>query len=235
MPALYSPTHRRPALRWLGLALVLLLLPLASRAQTSVPPNQVSPLKDTSSLKAPAGAKVAVIEYEDLECPFCAKAFPIVHEAVKRYGIPLIECDYQIPYHRWSHDAALCAHYLKANVSPALAEEYRREVFASQPRISSRDGLRAFTQAFFKQNGKVMPFVMDPAGRFAREIEATTAQGYAIGLIHTPSIFVVTADHWIEVQDVTRLYEAIDQARADTANARPAANTAARGNAHPRA
>src|ERR1700760_4733464 len=132
-------------------ALLLLLAPFLLRAQTSVPPNQVSAHKDTSSLKPPAGAKIAIIEYEDLECPRCAQAFPVVHEAVKHYNIPLIECDFQIPYHHWSHDAALCAHYLKAKVSPALAEEYRREVFASQSRMSSRDDVQHFNQAFFAQ------------------------------------------------------------------------------------
>lgn len=207
-------------------ALALLLLPaLLLRAQTSVPPNHVSALKDTSSLKPPVGAKVAVIEYEDLECPFCAQAFPVVHEAAKHYGIPLIECDYQITYHKWSHDAALCAHFLKAKVSPVVAEEYRREVFASQQRISSRDDLQHFTRAFFTRNSQPMPFVMDPTGQYAREIEASTAQGNRIGLIHTPSIFVVTASHWIEVQDPMRLYEAIDQAKAEVESSRPASTS----------
>lgn len=184
-------------------------------AQTSVPPNQVSPLKDTSSLKPPSGAKVAIIEYEDMECPYCAKAFPIVHAAAKHYKIPIIECDYQIAYHHWSHDAAICAHYLKAKVSPALAEEYRREVFASQLRIASRDDLRSFTQIFFNQHGQPMPFVMDPTGQYDREINETTAQGNRIGIGETPSIFVVTNDHWIQVKDPFSLDEAIDQAEAE--------------------
>jgi len=187
-------------------------------SQTSVPPNLFSPVKDASSLKPPQGAKVAIIEYEDLECPHCAKAFPIVHAAVEHYKIPLVECDYQISYHAWSHDAAICAHYLKAKVSPDLAEEYRREVFALQSRISSRDDLHNFTQAFFTQHGKQMPFVMDSTGQYAREISDTTAQGDRIGIAATPSIFVVTNDHWIEVKDLDSLYQAIDQAEAETAH-----------------
>ena len=191
-------------------------------AQTSLPPNQVSPLKDTSSLKPPPGAKVAIIEYEDLECPFCARAFPVVHAAAKHYQIPVIECDYQIAYHHWSHDAALCAHYLHARVSPTLAEEYRREVFASQFRIASQDDLHSFTQAFLSQHGQAMPFVMDPTGRFRQEISTTTEQGNRLGITETPSIFVVTSDHWIEVKDPNQLYEAIDQAEAEATRATPA-------------
>ena len=189
-------------------------------AQTSVPPNQVSALKDTSSLRPPPRAKVAIIEYEDLECPYCAHAFPFVHAAAKHYQIPIVECDFQISYHHWSHEAAICAHYLKAKVSPALAEEYRREVFASQNRIASRDDALSFTQLFFKQHGLQMPFVMDPAGQFNAEIDATTSQGNRIGLRETPSIFVVTNDHWIQVKDPDHLYEAIDQAEAEVSHTR---------------
>jgi protein-disulfide isomerase len=197
-------------------------------AQTSVPPNQVSALKDTSSLKPPPGAKVAIIEYEDLECPYCARAFPFVHAAAKHYQIPIVECDFQISYHHWSHDAAICAHYLKARVSPTLAEEYRRELFASQTKIASRDDALNFTQLFFKQHHLQMPFVMDPTGQFSEEIDATTAQGNRIGLRETPSIFVVTNDHWIQVKDPDHLYEAIDQAEAEVSH-----TTVPRKSSHP--
>ena len=197
-------------------------LGVTSHAQTSMPANQVYPLKDTSSLKPPAGAKVAIIEYEDLECPHCAMAFPFVHAAATQFQVPLIECDFQLPYHRWSNAAAICAHYLKAKVSPKLAEEYRRELFATQDRIASRDDLQNFTQAFFKKNGLQQPFVMDPTGQFAKEVNASTEQGNRLGIPWTPSIFVVTADHWIEVVDPTMLAEAIRQAQAES-NRKPVA------------
>lgn len=210
--------------------LALSLSALPAFAQTSIPPNQVSPLLDTSSLKPPPGAKVAIIEYEDLECPHCAYAFPFVHVAARHYQIPIVECDFQISYHHWSHDAAICAHYLKAKVSPAMSEEYRREVFASQYRIASRDDLQNFTQLFFKQHGLKMPFVMDPTGQFNAEISASTAQANRIGLRETPSIFVVTNDHWIQVRDPNNLYAAIDQAKAEAAH-----TPAHRNSTHPHA
>ena len=132
-----------------------------------------------------------------------------------------MECDYQIEYHHWSHDAAICAHYLKAKVSPALSVEYRREVFASQFRIASRDDLHSFTQTFLNQHDLQMPFVMDPTGQFDQEINATTAQGKRMGITETPSIFVVTTDHWIQVKDPNQLYEAIDEAKAEAAHSAP--------------
>jgi len=196
-------------------ALMFSLVPLAVSAQTSLPPNQLTNFKDTSSFKPPAGAKVAVIEYEDLECPSCAKAFPIVHAAVSHYHIPIEEHDFQIPFHHWSHDAAIFAHYLKAKVSPELAEEFRRETFAMQYRIASIDDLHNWEQQFMKQNGKQMPFVVDPTGQFGREVDASTAFGEKIGVNYTPTIIVVSPSHWIEVKDPQEMYAAIDQAEAE--------------------
>jgi protein-disulfide isomerase len=183
-------------------------------AQTSGPPNQVSRFVDTSMLKPPAGVKVAILEWEDLECPACAKAFPIVHQAIDHYKIPLVRRDFQIPGHQWSHEASIYARYLEDKVSPALATDYRRQVFASQFRIASKDDLNQFTQQFFAKNGKQLPFVVDPTGQLGREVDADKALGLKLGLTETPTIVVVTPKGWIQVKDVMDLYQAIDQAEA---------------------
>lgn len=205
--------------RLLAPALLFALVPFGAVAQTSVPPNQVSIKGDASFLKPPTGAKVAIVEYEDLECPACAHAFPIVHAAAKHYNIPLEEHDFQIPGHVWSHDAAIFSHYLTAKVSPQVAEEYRREVFASQFRINSKDDLHNFNQSFMNKAGKQMPFVVDPTGQYDKEINASTAEGLKFGLQHTPTVFVVTPTRWIEVADVNDMYAAIDQAQAEATHA----------------
>jgi protein-disulfide isomerase len=212
-------------------AALLLSLPLVSaKAQTSVPPNQVSAFRDTSMLVPPPGVKVAIIEWEDLECPACAHAFPFVHMAVDHYHIPLVRYDFLIPGHIWSKQAAIYARYLQDKVSPELATEYRREVFASQFKIASRDDLDRFTQDFFKKNGKQLPFVVDPNGELIRQINADVALGDKLGLHETPTIVVVTPKGWIQVKDVSDLYEAIDQAEASMAStpATPAHHTAAK-------
>jgi protein-disulfide isomerase len=196
----------------LGALAVTAAIPSAI-AQTSVPPNDVSNFKDTSMLKPPAGAKVAILEWEDLECPACAHAFPIVHEAVAHYHIPLVERDFPLKQiHIWSPQAAVYARYMNDKISPDLATEYRREVFASQYRISSREDLQRFTEQFLSQHGKQMPFVVDPTGQLQREIDADFNLGAKLGINETPTIIVVTPHHWIQVRDVANLYTAIDQA-----------------------
>ncbi len=183
-------------------------------AQTSMPPNQVTNFRDTSMLKPPTGAKVAIIEWEDLECPACARAFPIVHAAIDKYKIPLVRYDFQINGHIWSHEASLFARYLQDKVSPELATDYRRQVFASQFRIASKDDLDRFTQQFFQAHGKQLPFVLDPQGQLEKEVDADKELGLKLGLQETPTLVVVTPRGWIQVKDVMQLYEAIDKAEA---------------------
>jgi protein-disulfide isomerase len=185
-------------------------------AQTAVPAGEVvSHFADTSMLKPPAGVKVAIVEWEDLECPYCAHAFPFVHAAIGHYKIPLVRYDFHIPGHVWSHEGAIYARYLEDKISPELATEYRREVFASQFKIANKDDLNRFTKDFFAKNGKELPFVVDPTGQLEREV----SEGDVLGLrlssrMYTPTIIVVTPKAWIEVKDVADLYQAIDEAEA---------------------
>ena len=203
----------------------ILLSASALFGQGTVPPNssQATPFKDTALLKPPAGVKVAIIEYEDLECPACAHAFPIVHTFASQYHPPIEEYDFQIPMHMWSHDAAIFAHYLKAKVSPELSEEFRREVFATQTRIASKDDLHNFEQQFMAKAGKQIPFVVDPTGEYDREVNATTAQGAKLGITHTPTIVVVTQNHWTEVADVSDIGQALAQAQEEAGHSASAA------------
>lgn len=183
-------------------------------AQASAPPNTANNFKDTSMIKPPAGARVAIIEFEDLECPACAHAFPFTRAAETHYHIPLEHYDFPLRMHIWSYDAAVTARYLQDKVSPQAAEAFRRTVFAQQTLIASKDDLQRFTQKYFQSHGIAMPFVMDPTGKLAQEVEKDRAFGEKVGLSQTPTIFVVTPKGWTQVTDVNYLDSTIEQALA---------------------
>src|SRR5580692_5763709 len=187
---------------------LLLALPISALAQSG-------PYRDTSMLRAPAGSAVAIYEFEDLECPACAHAFPIVHAAVEKYKIPLIRRDFPLKMHIWSFDAAVIARYMQDKISKEAAEDYRRAVFANQPSIASKEDLNAFTQKYFQSHGRAMPFVIDLNGLFAAEVRADQTLGERINLHQTPTIFIVTQKGYTEVTDVTQLYAMLDTAIAD--------------------
>ena len=184
--------------------------------------------KDTSMLRAPAGTRVAIYEFEDLECPACAHAFPIVHTAVEKYKIPLLRHDFPLKMHIWSFDAAVIARYIQDKISPQAAEDYRRAVFANQISIASKEDLTAFTQKYFQSHGRQMPMIIDPNGLFAAEVRADTTLGERVGLTQTPTIFIVTQKGFTQVNDVTQLYAMLDTAIAENpapASTKPKATT----------
>jgi protein-disulfide isomerase len=197
-----------------SLAAFALLSVLPVAGQTSMGALKATPFRDTSLFKPPADAKVAIIEFEDLECSACAAASPIVHQAMARYKIPRVHHDYLIPTHAWSRTAAIDARYLEDKVSPSDAEDFRRDVFASQRLIAGKDDLQQFTRRWFAAHGQPLPFLVDPSGRCAAEVDADCTLGARIGVFRTPTIVVVSAKQWIEVTDVSQLDAAIDKVEA---------------------
>jgi protein-disulfide isomerase len=191
--------------------LVLSFAAVPALAQRSAPVDTGDTFKDTSFFHPPAGEKIAVIEFQDLECPACANAFPVVHGAIAHYGIPLYEKDFPLRQHIWSFDAAVWARFLQDKVSPKTADDYRGAVFAAQAGIASKDDMLAFTRRFFQSHRLQMPFVPDPTGVLTKEVVAERTLGEKIGLSHTPTIIVCTQHEWVQVTNTQYLYQTIDE------------------------
>jgi hypothetical protein len=211
-----------------AVAMTLTLVAVPGFAQRAAPAGTGDPFKDTSMFKPPAGARVAILEWQDLECPACAHAFPIVHAAVAHYNIPLVEMDYPLGgAHIWSLEAAVWARYLQDKVSPKVGDEYRGAIFAAQMGINSRDDMTSFTRRFFASHNLQVPFVPDPSGQLMKEVQADKAIGTKMGLQHTPTIIVCSAREWVHVTDVSLLYQTIDEVEAKAGPATPAVKTTA--------
>ncbi len=206
----------------LSLAAAALLLVSAAGARAQFGPEPTTPVHDPSALRPPAGARVALVEFEDMECPDCARANPLLKEAATKYHIPWIRHDFPLPMHAWSFKAAVNARWFDTQ-SKALGDEYRDEVFANQVSIYGLDALRQFTDKFSADHKVAMPFAIDPQGTLTGLVKADYALGQRIGIEHTPTIWVVTSNSkgapFVEVVDRSRLFQMIDQALADTASA----------------
>ena len=207
-----------------ALAAALLVTP-AVRAQFSQPAAGTQ-VHDPTPLKPPSGARVAIVEWEDMECPDCARANPLLKEAATKYNIPWVRHDFPLAFHAWSFNAAVNARWFDTK-NKKLGDDYRDAVFASQQSITTPDVLAQFTQKFAQDHGVAFPFAVDPQGKLASEVKADYALGQRVGIEHTPTIWVVTANSkgapFVEVVDRSKLYQLIDQALADTkASAAPA-------------
>ena len=173
--------------------------------------------QDSSPLKPPPGAKLALVVFEDLECPDCARANGLLEEAARTYKIPLVRYDFPLTMHPWAFDAAVFGRYFDTK-SKKLGDEFRSWVFQHQQEIT-KDNLRANAEKFAQEHKTALPFAVDPQGKLAAAVRADQALGQRVGISHTPTIYVVTrsrsAPPFVEVVDRSQLFQMIDALKAE--------------------
>jgi len=224
---LNRPVLKRPVLTSLlpalAIAGVLAAASASGNAQFAPPPPGTQ-VHDPAALKPPPGARVAIVEFEDMECPDCARANPVLRDAASTYKIPWVRHDFPLPFHAWSFQAAVNARWFDTK-SKKLGDDYRDEVFANQPSITDLNVLRQFTEKFARDHNIALPFAIDPMGKLQNEVKADYALGQRIGIEHTPTIWVVTSNSkgapFVEVVDRSKLFQLIDQALEDTKGSAP--------------
>ncbi len=173
------------------------------------------PAADGSQLELPAGIAVAIVVFEDLQCPDCRRAHPDLVEASRRTGAPLIVHDYPIPRHDWAFPAAVLARYFTQQ-STQLGMEFRSFIFDNQPGIGV-DNLREFGERFAAIHGQTLPGDVDPDGRLAALVQADFDLGGKIHLEYVPLMFVLsrgsTGVRSVAVKDARDVAAAVGRAR----------------------
>ena len=143
---------------------------------------------DGSQVPMPEGVDLAVIVFEDLQCPDCAKAHPELLKAASETGVPLLIHDYPIVRHVWAFPAAILARHFTAQ-SPELGVEFRSYVFEHQRAITP-ENLREWGDKFAAQHGLQLPADVDPEGKLQAAVQADFDLGRQIGLEYVPLMFV---------------------------------------------
>jgi protein-disulfide isomerase len=165
-----------------------------------------------SVLKPPKGSEVALVVFEDLQCPDCRRANPLVHQAAKTYNIPIVLHDYPLPMHTWAYNAAIIAKYFDSQ-SKELGREFRDYIYQNQPEVTP-ENLRGYAEKFAQEHKTELPFVVDPQGKLAAQISDEKELGRVVGIEHTPTIYVVSNKRqgkpFVEVVDRSQLFQLID-------------------------
>ncbi len=186
----------------------------SAKSTASAPARTGDPKAD--ALKPPAGAKVAIIEFLDLQCPDCARAYPLVHDVSKAENVPVVFHDFPLPMHNWSYQAAIIGRYFDSK-SKEVGDAWRAYCFTNQPAITP-DNLTQSAQKFAQDHGVALPFLVDPNGKLNDKIQEDLALGKKIGIQHTPTLFVVTnsskGQPFVEVVDRSQLTQMIETAKA---------------------
>jgi protein-disulfide isomerase len=173
--------------------------------------------QDPTLLKPPKGVPVAIVVFEDLQCPKCRTDSSLESQAAKAHNIPLIRHDFPLPMHNWSFNAAVIARYFDTQ-SKQLGTQFREYIFQHQPEITP-DNLQSFAAKFAGEHKVDLPFVIDPQGKFAAEVNADKSLGQKVGIQHTPTIYVVSSRHperpFVEVTDTSKLFQTIEAVQSE--------------------
>src|ERR1700674_3283013 len=164
------------------------------------------------ALRPPKGSQVALVVFEDLQCPQCGRTAPLLVQASRTYKIPLVQHDFPLPMHNWSFFAAVLARYFDTH-SQQIGNPFRDSVFEHQMEINPQN-LRGFADKFASDHKIGLPFVVDPAGKLAGLVRADKELGMSLHIEHTPTIWIVSNKRngkpYVEVTDTKDLYVMID-------------------------
>ena len=167
-------------------------------------------------LRPPKGASVAIVVFQDLQCPMCRTVAPVEEQAARAHNVPLVRHDFPLPMHNWSFNAAVMARYFDSQ-GKDLGNQFRDYIFQHQPEITP-DNLQNFAQKFAAEHKVELPFVIDPEGKFAAQVNADKELGRKINIQHTPTIFVVSnknpAKPFVEVSDASQLFQTVEAMQA---------------------
>jgi protein-disulfide isomerase len=182
---------------WKAILPLMLICALVAGASTST---------DLEALRPPKGSKVALVVFEDLECPTCGQVHPQLEALSKQYNVPLVIHDFPLNIHAWAMPAAILARYFESR-KPGLGREFRIYIFANQQQISApcdakpgdpsaaeqcRQNLRTYAQRFAAEKKTSIPFALDPGGAIESAIQTDVSLGRRVGVQHTPTIYIMT-------------------------------------------
>ena len=152
------------------------------------------------------------------------RAAPLLHDAAKKYDIPLIQHDFPLKQHPWSFEAAVNARYFDTK-STKLGDEYRLFIFQNQNYVTKQN-LHGMTEKWAEQHGVDAAVRGGPFRRATAKVEADRSMGNQIPLDHTPTIYIVTdfphGAPVTEVKDMTQLYQMLDQITQQAKQSAPA-------------
>ena len=166
---------------------------------------------DGSRVPLPAGMDLAIVVFEDLQCPDCARAHPELIKVAAETKVPLLVHDFPIVRHVWAFPAAIMARYFTAQ-SEQLGVEFRSYIFEHQRDIRP-DSLRQYGEQFAAQHQLTLPADVDPEGKLQALVQADFDLGRKIKLAYVPLIFVIRRDgeasRAVEVTDLAKLGDAV--------------------------
>jgi len=156
--------------------------------------QKAKPVTAAEHIRGNKNAKITLIEYSDLECPFCQKFHPTTLELLKTYGdkIRLVFRHYPLPFHANAQK--------EAEASECIAQLGGNDVFWRYvDTIFERTTATGTGFALDKLGPLAAELGVDQqqfqscldSGKYEKLVKDSIAEGQSAGVNGTPSTFVV--------------------------------------------
>jgi protein-disulfide isomerase len=167
------------------------------------------PVTDLDHTRGSRSAPVTLVEYGDFECPFCARAYPVVRELERSFTEDLLVVFRHNPIGREHPHAHLAAQASEAAALQGKFWEMHDSLFEHQDRLEERD---------LVERARAMGLDL---ARFERDLRShpviERVHADEVGAVHsrvisTPTFFV-NGVHFREKPDLDALSRAIEAGR----------------------
>lgn len=162
--------------------------------------KNVKPVSDSDHIKGDKNAKVLLIEYSDLECPFCQQFHPTIQKVAEEFGNDVAWVYRHYPLVS-IHPRALPA----ANASECVANlggndafwKFVDTVFSDQTTYLQDDGLAEAAELAGVGKSDFQTCYAD--NKFSDIVDADTQSGNDAGVSGTPATFIMNqnGDVWL--------------------------------------
>jgi len=170
------------------LGAALIALPLSFR-KTSAPPP--APRVFSRSV-GPADAPIQIVEYSNFACPSCRHAQPMVKALLRKYEGRVL---YTFQHFPWVNDSKSIHAHAAAQCAAAQGKFWPMHDWLFESQGVWRSPMRQGNEVFLEEAAALG---LDPAA-FGTCMEATETfqqiqnewlQGQALGVVHTPTLFI---------------------------------------------
>lgn len=158
--------------------------------------GKIKPVSSSDHIRGNANAKLSLVAYTDLECPFCQRFHPTAQELLKVYGdkIRLIYRHYPLPFHANAQkeaEASECIAQLGSNDS---FWKYVDIIFERTTANGTGFALEKLgpLAAELGVNQEAFQTCLD-SGKYEKLVKDSIAEGSAAGVSGTPSTFIINS------------------------------------------
>lgn len=156
--------------------------------------DKVKPVSDNEHIRGNKNAKVAIIEYADLECPFCKSFHPTVNDILKTYGdkVKLVYRHFPLSFHANAQkeaEASECVAELGGNDA---FWNFIDKIFERTTSNGTGFALKDLgpLAAEIGVSEQAFQSCLD-SGKYTKKVQDEFAEGSQAGVSGTPTSFIV--------------------------------------------